>query len=242
VSEAFVVHRYDRQRSGQPERRGAVVATIANDLLPFFALNRVTVIERITHELVGKLAAHLAGLGAVAEPDIAPWPELDGRLEVTLTDAAALPGTSRSTVKRWRAAGLLPSWRRDDLDGQVRVRVDELRAAYLRGRAAAADRRVNQATTAANKLDVLKMILNFAEANGIDLHGSSDAGRRPHRRRPRGSVDRSERRAPRGQDHSDFGRCAQGGWWGSPPAPARSATSPDTTGWRALGARRRLAD
>ena len=54
VSEAFVVHRYDRQRSGQPERRGAVVATITNDLLPFFARNRVTVIERITHELIGE--------------------------------------------------------------------------------------------------------------------------------------------------------------------------------------------
>jgi hypothetical protein len=43
VSEAFVVHRYDRQRSGRPERRGAEVATIANDLLPFFAQNRVSV-------------------------------------------------------------------------------------------------------------------------------------------------------------------------------------------------------
>src|SRR4051812_16488737 len=37
VAAAFVEQYYDRQRSGQPERRHAVVATIANDLLPFFA-------------------------------------------------------------------------------------------------------------------------------------------------------------------------------------------------------------
>lgn len=177
VAAAFVEHHYDRQRSGQPERRRAVVATIANDLLPFFAQHRVTVVERITHELAGKLAAHLAGLEvADTQPEPEPWPDLDGRTEVTLTEAAALHGTSRSTVKRWQQADLLPSWHRDDLDGQVRIRVDELRAAYRSGRAAAAKRTINKATTAGNKLDVLKMILNFARANGIDLTGTPMLG------------------------------------------------------------------
>jgi hypothetical protein len=58
------------------------VATIANDLLPFFAQHRVTVVERITHELAGKLAAHLAGLDmSDTKPEVEPWPELDGRTE-----------------------------------------------------------------------------------------------------------------------------------------------------------------
>jgi integrase len=176
VAEAFLVHHYDRQRSGQPERRGAVVAVIDNDLKPFLARHQVPVIEAITHELVGKLAAHLAAVDAAEEMQAEPWPELNGRTEITLTEAAALPGTSRPTVKRWYSAGLLPSWHRDPLDGQVWIRGDELRVAHQGGRGAAAARKGNQATTARNKLNVLKMILNFAEANGIQLTGKPMQG------------------------------------------------------------------
>jgi hypothetical protein len=68
VAEAFLVHHYNRQRSGQPERRAAVVAVIDNDLKPFLAGHQVSAIEAITHELVGKLAAHLAALDAADEP------------------------------------------------------------------------------------------------------------------------------------------------------------------------------
>ena len=176
VADAFLVHHYDRQRSGQPERRGAVVAVIDNDLKPFFAQHQVPVIEAITHELVGKLAAHLAAVDAAEEMQAEPWPELNGRTEIPLAEAAALPGTSRSTIKRWHGDGLLPSWHRDPLDGQVRIRVDELRAAHHGARGAAAARKGNQATTARNKLNVLKMILNFAEANGIELTGKPMQG------------------------------------------------------------------
>ena len=177
VADAFLVHHYDRQRSGQPERRAAVVAVIDNDLKPFLAGHQVSAIEAITHELVGKLAAHLAALDAAAdEPQPEAWPELNGRTEITLTEAAALPGTSRSTVKRWHTGGLLPSWHQDQLDGQVRIRVDELRAAHGRAREAVTGRKGNQATTARNKLNVLKMILNFAEANGIELTGKPMQG------------------------------------------------------------------
>jgi hypothetical protein len=153
-----------------------VVAVIDNDLKPFLARHQVSAIEAITHELVGKLAAHLAALDAVDAPQPEPWPELNGRTEISLTEAAALPDTSRSTVKRWHTRGLLPSWHRDQLDGQVRIRVDELRATHGRARGAAAARKGNQATTARNKLNVLKMILNFAEANGIELTGKPMQG------------------------------------------------------------------
>jgi hypothetical protein len=109
------------------------VATIADDLLPFFAQHRVMVVERITHELAGKPAAHLAGLDVPdTQPEPEPWPELDGRTEVTLTEAArCAPRTS--------AGGRPP-----------------------------AKRTVDKATTAGNELDVLQLILNFAQANGID--------------------------------------------------------------------------
>jgi hypothetical protein len=92
------VHHYDRQRAGQPERRAAVVTVIDNDLKPFLAQQHVPVIEGITHELVGKLAARLAALDAAEEMQPEPWPELNGRTEITLTEAAALPGTSRATI------------------------------------------------------------------------------------------------------------------------------------------------
>jgi hypothetical protein len=176
VAAAFMRHRYATLRRGQVGRHGTVQADIDNDLLPFFARHGVAVIERVTNELVGKLAEYLAGLEAA--DDVVPpplWPQLDGVRAVTLARAEQLEGTSRSTIKRWHKRGLLPSWHVDDVDGRVRIAVGDLRGAAARP-AQRSTRRPLQTSTAGNKLGVLKMILEFAAARGIPLTGDPMAG------------------------------------------------------------------
>lgn len=170
VAEAFLRHRYGRLRKGQLGRQDAVDDDLHKDLLPFFARRGVLVVELVTNELVGELAEYLSGRqAATVAPVTVRWPELDGVKEVTLGRAQALEGLSRSTIKRWHHKGLLPSWRRDQTDGQVRVALEELRAAATP--AQQGSRRPLQTTTASNKLGSLKLLLQFAAARGIELTG-----------------------------------------------------------------------
>jgi len=179
VAHAWVEQRYRKLRHAQPERRQAVLAIIDNNLSPWLRRKGVTTIEAIENQLVADLATELAGRpsDAGASTPATPWPHLGARRELTAQEAYALDGVSRSTVSRWRRNGQLPGWHVDDADGRARVPVSELRAARM---AQQVTERVEQtglfSSTAQNKLNVLKHILDFADANGVPLTGDPMRG------------------------------------------------------------------
>lgn len=178
VAHAWAFERYVTLGRAQPERYRDVLATINRDLLPWFGHEKVTTVEGVVHELVAKLAGHLAGqraAGTVGAPILDPaalWPGLGSQPELTLHEAAKLDGLSLQAVKTWHRAGLLPSWRidRSGRRPEVRLAVSELRAA--RTRLLTGPRRTGQAqSTATGKLAILKKILGFARANRVPLTG-----------------------------------------------------------------------